>query len=307
MTADLDMRLLRVLAILAETGSFTRTAARMNITQSAVSHGMKRLESQVGCALLYKRGKTTHLTPEGRQFLTQVQRTMESLDRAVESVSGRFSDSRGTLTVVFSTAMAQRILAPVLREFRDSYPRISVVVRLEDTPAALRLLEEGRCDLAIAMDDRLPAALSAKPLFADRIHFVFSPLHAWASKERLSAREMSQEHFLLYQRQSATFERSQDFFSRMGIRLASHVEIPNFEIMKQLARLGLGVALMAPWVAADELAEGSLRSRPLPRFPIKRRWAAVFQSHRILRQPEQTFIGLCRMACATLGAEAEKG
>ncbi len=70
--------------------------------------------------------------------------------------------------------------------------------------------------------------------------------------------------------------------------------------MKQLARLGLGVALMAPWVAARELEEGSLIRRALPKFPIKRKWSAIHHASRELRQPELTFIGLCRMACDTI-------
>ncbi len=71
--------------------------------------------------------------------------------------------------------------------------------------------------------------------------------------------------------------------------------------MKQLAKLGLGVALMAPWVAEKELAEGSLIMRSTPRSKIVRQWAVIHQGNRDLRKPEQTFIGLCRMAATHLG------
>ena len=71
--------------------------------------------------------------------------------------------------------------------------------------------------------------------------------------------------------------------------------------MKQLAKLGLGVALMAPWVAEKELAEGSLVMRPTPRSKVTRQWVVIRQGHRELRKPEQTSLGLCRMADAHLG------
>lgn len=300
MAADLDLRLINVFCVLARVGSHTRAAAALNLTQSAVSHGMKRLETQLGCALFYKKGKTTHLTPEGRIFLSQALRILESVDRAAESVTGRFADSKGKLSVIFSTSMAHLILAPVLREFRESYPNISVVVRLEDTFNALKAVEEGDCDLALAVEDHLPPALKAHALFQDTVEFLFSPRHPWADKSRVSPGEMSKEHFLLYQRRSVTFRRTEDFFLKNGVQLSSYVEIPSFEIMKQLARLGLGIALMAPWVAAQELREGSLVRRPLPKFPVKRRWAVIHQAQRDLRPPEQTFIGLCRMACEAI-------
>ncbi len=307
MAPDLDSRLLRVFVTLARTGSFTRAASENGVTQSAVSHGMKRLEGQAGCALLFKRGKSTHLTPEGQTLLIHANRVMEALDRAAESLSGRYSDSRGKLSVIFSTSMAQLILAPVLREFRDSYPRISVVVHLEDSLTAVRRVEEGTCDLIVAMDEQISKNLKAHALFEDRLQFVFSPKHPWSQRERIGARDMSDEHFLLYQRHSASFRRSEDFFLRMGVMLSSYVEIPNFDIMKQLARLGLGVALMAPWVAEKELTEGSLVTMPLPKFPIRRCWAVIHQAQRTLRQPEQTFIGLCRMACQRFQNPPHKG
>jgi LysR family transcriptional regulator, low CO2-responsive transcriptional regulator len=306
MSADLDLRLLRVFATLAQVGSFTKTAGKLNVTQSAISHGMRRLEDQLGCTLIYKKGKTTHVTPEGRHFLGQILRILDSLDRAAESVSSR-SESRAKLSVIFSTSMAQAILAPVLREFRESYPTVSVVVCLEDSPKAVRDVEEGRADLALVVEDKLPAGLRAHPLFRDQLHLIFSPLHPWAEKNGVTAADLRKEHFLLYQRNSVTFRRAEDFFLRSGVGLTSYVEIPSFEIMKQLARLGLGVALMAPWAAEKELAEGSLVMRTTPRWRVTRQWMVIHQGNREIRKPEQTFIGLCRMAAGQLGRRSVGG
>ena len=86
----------------------------------------------------------------------------------------------------------------------------------------------------------------------------------------------------------------------MGVKLSSYVEIPSFELMKEFAHLGLGIAMMAPWVARQEIQAGTLLARPLPNCHIEGRWGIVHQLQRPLRQPEQTFIGLCRLACAYL-------
>jgi DNA-binding transcriptional LysR family regulator len=306
MHADLDIRLLRVFATLAQIGSFTRTAAMLNVTQSAISHGMRRLEDQLGCALIYKKGKTTHLTPEGRHFLGQILRILDGLDRAAESVSSR-NESRAKLSVIFSTSMAQTILAPILREFRESYPNVSIVVNLEDSPKAVREVEEGRADRALVVADKLPRGLKAHPLFRDRLYLVFSPLHPWAEKGAITTADLKREHFLLYQRNSFTFRIAEDYFLRNGVGLTSYVEIPSFEIMKQLAKLGLGIAFMAPWVAEKEIAEGSLVVRSTPRSKLTRQWAVIHQGKRELRKPEQTFIGLCRMATAHLGRRFGEG
>src|SRR5258708_4720670 len=140
MANDLDIRLLRMFATLARVGSFTRTASILHLTQSAISHGMRRLEGQLDCKLIYRKGKTTHLTPDGRHFLGQILRVLDGLDRATESMSSR-AESRGKLSVALSASMAHAILASVLREYRESYPDISIVVRLEDTPGGIDAVE----------------------------------------------------------------------------------------------------------------------------------------------------------------------
>ena len=68
MLEDVDLRLLRAFAVLARVGSFTRSAMLMDVTQSAVSHGIKRLESQLGCSLFYKKRKSIHLTRKAASF-----------------------------------------------------------------------------------------------------------------------------------------------------------------------------------------------------------------------------------------------
>lgn len=97
MLENLDLKLLRTFSVLARVGSFTRSATLMDVTQSAVSHAIKRLESHLGCSLFYKKGKSIHLTPEGRFFLGYVQRHLDLYDRTVESVGKRFQEGRRSL------------------------------------------------------------------------------------------------------------------------------------------------------------------------------------------------------------------
>ena len=304
MTEDFDIRQLRVFAMLAKTGSHTRTAALMHVTQSAVSHGMKRLEESAGCPLFHKKGKTSYLTPEGRLFLAKVQHVFDALKEAAGVVDGSMSDSKGKMQIIFTPSIAHMILAPVLREFRECYPKISVVVRFEDTPQAVQEIERGLGDLAVVVEDASFRALTSHGLFEDELCFVFSPMHPWARRQKINPAKLSDENFLLYRRNSVTFQRVEDYFLRSGIRLSSYVEIPDFEIMKQLARLGLGVGIMAPWAARKELEEGSLLALPLPKHPIRRRWVVIHQNSRGLRTAEQTFIGLCRMACERVAADS---
>jgi DNA-binding transcriptional LysR family regulator len=299
MYGDTDIRLLRMFSTLARVGSHTKTAELLNLTQSAISHGIKRLEDQLGCSLIHKRGKTSLLTPEGRHFYGQVLRILDSLDRAVESVSSK-KELRSKLNIALSTSIAQAILAPVLREFRESHPDISLAIRLDDTAEAIQDVEEGRADIAIVIEENLSTKLRKTHFYRDQLNFLFSPQHPWADKTKLSVNDLRSQNYLLYRKESVTFRKVEQFLLQNGIRLNSYVEISNFDVMKELARLGLGVGIMAPWVAQKELTEGSLMALPPPRARIDRHWVIIQQEGRSARQSEQTFIGLCRLATANL-------
>lgn len=295
MRLDLDWRAVRAYLMVAECGGYTAAARRLGVTQSAVSHAIKRLEAQLECRLLTIRGKAPRLTPEGNQFFQQARRAVEQMERAVASASPD-ADGRGGLRVVFSSSTARVLLAPVLREYRDCYPDVTIDVGLEDASGAMEAVVQGRCDLALGIADALPTGVRALPLFRDQLQVAVAPGHPLAEEEAASLRDLARERFIAYRRESMTQRLIERHFLSAGVRPASVMEVPNFEVIKELVKLGLGVALIAPWVMAEEMVSGSLVAVPLRRPTIQRQWAILQQEGRKPRASERTFIGLCRMA-----------
>ncbi len=84
------------------------------------------------------------------------------------------------------------------------------------------------------------------------------------------------------------------FLAEEGVELRSYIEFGSMEAIKQMVKLGLGVSILAPWIAPAELAEGSLVALPLGRRKLKRRWGILHWRGRRLSLAEETFIGLCR-------------
>lgn len=295
MQPDLDWRAVRAFLTVAAVSSYTAAARELGVTQSAVSHALKRLEGQLGCRLLIIHGKTPRLTPEGSQFYQAARRAMEQMERAAHSVS-REGDERGRLRVIFSASIARILLGKVLREFRDCYPNLELVIGLEDTPGAVRALEQSESDLALGISDRLPPGLTALPLFQDQLLLAVPPIHPLVEKNTVTLRDLTDERFITYRKGSLTRNAVEQHFLQAGIRPAAMLEVPDFEVIKELVRLGLGVALMAPWVIADEMASGAIIGIPVKRPVIRRTWAVLLQQGRRLRASERTLIGLCRMA-----------
>ena len=181
----------------------------------------------------------------------------------------------------------------MLREFKESFPQCVIHIEPGDTPAALESLHQNRIDLAVALEPQGETRLDFRPLFNDELQFLVSPIHPWASGG-VDRAEITRQQFILYTRTSYLSEMVDEYFRHEEIVLPTSIELGNMEAIKELVKLGLGVSILAPWVAQKELAEGSLCALPLGRRKLKRRWGVLHRRGQRLTLTQETFIGLCK-------------
>ncbi len=119
MDRSLEIRQLRTFVSVARTGSFTRAAARLHLTQSAVSHAIRGLQEQLGCPLLYKSGHRVHLSPQGEVLLRSSERLLREVEAIPQQLRSMEHLDRGRLRIGCSAAGSQFVLPPDLREFKE--------------------------------------------------------------------------------------------------------------------------------------------------------------------------------------------
>ncbi len=294
MNQPLDSRQLRAFVTLARTESFTLAAKELYLSQSAVSHSMKALEQDVGCRLLDRMGKKVLLTQAGEQLLHHAQKILTEMGEARASLQQLGKWGRARLRIGASPTACQYILPAVLREFKESFPQCLISVEPGDTPEAIALLRDNRIDLALALEPKNEEKMEFLPLFTDEMVFLMSPAHPWAVAGRVARDEIPRQHYVLYNKNSYTFRVVEEYFRAEDMVLNTVIEFGSMESIKELVKLGLGVSILAPWIAQKELQEKSLVSLPLGRRKLKRTWGILHWRGRRLSLAEETFIGLCR-------------
>jgi DNA-binding transcriptional LysR family regulator len=294
MGLPLDSRQLRALVSLAQTGSFTETARQLHLSQSAISHSIKALEEEVRCRLLDRVGKSVRLTLAGEQLLAHAKKILLEMDAARERLEELGKWGHGRLRIGASPTTCQYILPAVLREFKDSFPQCLIQIEPGDTPDSVDCLHQNRIDLALALEPRREPQLEFRPLFEDDLQFLVSALHPWAQAGKVERDEITRQRFIIYTRSSYVSDMIDEYFRRDSIVLPTSIELGSMEAIKELVKLGLGVSILAPWVAAKELAEGSLRALPLGRRRLERRWGILLRKGQRLTLAQETFIGLCK-------------
>ena len=302
MSALLDSRQLRAFVTLARTGSFTQTARELHVSQSAVSHSMKALEQEVGCRLLDRLGKRVLLTQAGEHLLHHGQRILREMEVARGSLQQLGKWGRSRLRIGASITACQAILPPVLRELKESFPQCLINIEPGDSLETLEMLRAQRIDLAIALHTDDDPRLELHPLFADEMVFVMSPLHAWALQGHATREQIPKQQYVLYSKASHTFRLTEEYFRKEKMVLNTVIELGSMEAIKELVKLGLGISILASWIARKELAEGSLVALPLGKRKLRRQWVVAHRRRHRLSFAEETFVGLCRTVTSNLAA-----
>ncbi|HXG47587.1 MAG TPA: LysR family transcriptional regulator [Methylomirabilota bacterium] len=300
MIQTLDSRQLKAFVTLAKTASFTLAAKELFLSQSAVSHSMKALETEVGCRLFDRLGKKVLLTQAGETLLHHAEKILQEMAGARRSLEQLSKWGHGRLRIGASTTACQYLLPAVLREFKASFPRSLITIEPGDTAEAMEALRNNRVDLALTLEPRGEEQFEFHSLFCDELVFLVGPMHPWAESGQVARDEIPRQNYILYNKNSYTFRLVQDYFQQEDMLLNTVIELGNMEAIKEMVKLGLGVSIVAPWIVHKELDERSLIALPLGRRKLRRTWGILHWRGRRLSLAEERFVSLCRAASEEL-------
>ncbi|XXX80682.1 LysR family transcriptional regulator [Sorangium sp. So ce134] len=174
---DLDLNLLRVFAVVADTGSVTEAARQLYLTQPAVSAALRRLTTAIGAPLFARRGRGLELTGRGKRLhATLVPHLQAILDAALSEPQWSPATSERTLRLGLSDAAELWLLPALLRALEREAPRMRVIavpVQFRTIAAALA----SGLDAAVTVADELPANVRRQPLFCGGFVCLFDPRH----------------------------------------------------------------------------------------------------------------------------------
>ncbi|MEM9159817.1 MAG: LysR family transcriptional regulator [Verrucomicrobiota bacterium] len=296
----IDSRQLLAFKTLAQTGSFTQAAKNLNLTQSAVSHSIKALEEDLGCSLISRLGRKIHLTQAGETFLASAERMIRQMRSVRSELEGLGKWGAGRLRIGAGTTACQYILPTVIREFRQTFPDCQLSVTPDDAKELVELLRTNEIDLALTLVPGNLEDIEIQSIFTDELKFAVSPMHPWARTAIAPSEEIENQNYVIYSKKSLTFEIVRKHFRSEGNDVSNVIELGSMEAIKELAKIGIGVGVLAPWVASKEIAEESLYMVGLGRKSLTRDWGVCHLKGRKLTLMEETFIGLCESVCESL-------
>ncbi|HEX9427573.1 MAG TPA: LysR substrate-binding domain-containing protein [Candidatus Polarisedimenticolia bacterium] len=271
---DIEVRHLRLVAAIAEEGSVTRAGARLNLTQSALSHQLRDIETRLGAPLFLRLSKKMILTQSGETLLATAREILDRLQQTEQQIRRLGSDSEGILRITIECYTCYHWLPSLLGGFRKDYPRVEVRIQADQTKRPIEALLEGSLDLAIVSDPVDDRRIRTTPLFEDELVVVMPPDHPLASRPFIRPRDFAGEHLFIYPRpeESTVIQR---VLKPAGAMPARITQAQLTEAIFELVKAGLGICVMATWAITPWMREGTLVTRPLTRKGFRRHWTSA--------------------------------
>ena len=239
-------------------GGFSAAARALDMTPSAISKQIRRLEDRLGARLFHRTTRRINLTEVGRDFYERCSRIMGDIEAAEEAVTRLQDKVQGTLRVTATAAFARSEVVPRINRFLLRYPELSLEMQLSDRP--VDLVEEG-FDVAILLQEQVnDPSLVSRRLASNRRIIVASPDYVERFGKPSTPEELLQHNCLtLY---NVSRFNDWEFELADGARRVIHVS-GNFRAntaaaIYEAALAGVGVARLSTWLVAPQIKDGRL-------------------------------------------------
>jgi DNA-binding transcriptional LysR family regulator len=245
--------------MVAETLNFTRAAGRLGLTQSAVSHQIKALETELGEPLFIRTKRGVKLTPAGKIALEYAGRILDDTDALRERVVGKEHSPVGRVRAAAATQAFVHLFAPLFEAFMRSQPGIELTFHgTVSTDQTIEDILDGAADVGFASLPVYSPTLEVTELFQDELVLVVGRGHPLAGRTQATVGQVRTERLILFERGASIRRATDSFFNEVGVQPALALESNDTYFIKLMVERGLGISLLPAWTVRDEVAAGRL-------------------------------------------------
>lgn len=253
----MNLHYLRVFHEVATSGSVTRAAERLCISQPAVSIQLRRLEGEVGLPLLEPAGRGIRLTPAGEMLASRARRLFALEAQMEAELADWRQGTAGRLRVGATNLLGHFLLPAWAAHFKQQVPQVDLSLRTANSRIIFDSLHEHAIELAFVAGGWAEPGIHREVLWREELCFVVPAGHRLAGQQATLA-ELAKEPFLLREEGSSTRQRLLALFELHGLHLQVGLAFAGMLEMIRAVEAGYGVALLPSLAVREQLARGTL-------------------------------------------------
>lgn len=289
----MDLWRLNIFVKVIESGSFSKAADQVLLTQPTVSSHINDLEAHYGCRLIDRLGKEVAPTGAG-QLLYKYARKLLALQNETESVLADYHGKmRGQLNIGGSTIPGEYILPGVIGRYTADYPDVKVSLSIGDTRQVTEEVLSGGLELGIVGARIKNQKLVQEEVTTDELRLVVPSDHKWAGRQRVPLKSLLTEPFIVRERGSGTLQALLDSLTDAGHKsgaLNIIAEMGSTTAVIQGIKSKVGISVLSTLAVKAELEAGRLKALPVSGLNLQRSFYCTLNKQRTLSPLCEAFI-----------------
>lgn len=265
----IDVKHLKTIATLKETGSLVNTARELFLTQSALSHQIKDLENKLDCQLFERKTQPVRFTPQGMLLLELAHDILPKVEAAKCRLKESLNQPISQLRLSVECHACFHWLLPTIKEFNNFWPDIRVDYERGFSYDAIPDLIQDELDLVLTSDIRDSDTIEYEHLFDFKLKLIVSPDHPLAKKAYVTALDLKDQTIISY----PIPRQRQDIFKHFIQNARFDGTLKSVDqglLIFQLVSAGMGVAALPDWLITPYESQGLIKSIPLGALGLNR-------------------------------------
>jgi DNA-binding transcriptional LysR family regulator len=300
----INLHQLKIFHTVARSGSYSRAAAELLISQPSVSIQVGELERQLGTDLFEQVGKVVRLTEAGRvldDYATRILALTEEARAAMDELKGL---QRGRLLLGATPTPGTYLLPALLGRFKQDHPQIEIVLRIRDTRRIQEMLLQHELHVGVIGGKVVLPDIDASVWMGDELVLVVAPAHRFAALGSVRAVDLAGQPFILRERGSGNREVVDEALHRAGVYVRPVFELEGAEMVKQAVAANLGISILSRCAVELEVEAGRLRIVPVEGLRMERAIWLLRRRDQRLPRVAQAFLETLKPARAADPAPA---
>jgi LysR family hydrogen peroxide-inducible transcriptional activator len=260
----MNLKDLKYLVALADTGHFGKAAERTFVSQPTLSAQLKKLEEYLGVKLVERQPKNIQLTDVGREVVTRARRMLDDGDEIVALARNNTDPLSGRLKMALIPTIGPYLLPRVMLKLRKALPNLNLMLYEHQTEALLKRLRDGEIDVGILALPVMQDGLETRTLYEEDFTVALPHNHPLTDKATIKVQDLKGHTLLLLEDGHCLRDQALEVCSRVDVREADDFRATSLETLRQMVVAGLGITLLPE--LAVQAPFGSQRGMATRRF-----------------------------------------
>lgn len=271
----MEIRHLKLIKEVAETKSLTKAKDALFLSQSALSHQLKEIETQLGTPLFHRVNKQLVLNGAGKMVLESAERVLKDLEKTEQSIKKYIAGDQGSIRLSTECYTCYHWLPSLMIDYKKEFPNVEIELQLDNNIQVEDQLLKGEIDLGILGEPSFKQGLKYEELFRDEAYALVPAEHPWTKKKYVEAQDFANESVIIHSLPLETVTLFNKLLIPEKVTPKKITQIQVTEAVVQMVKAGMGIQVLAKWVLEPYLHDKGLAIVRVTKRGMKRTWYSV--------------------------------